>query len=527
MILLGNGIRCIVGGNANDNTFALKWDAGSGSQKIGVSFADEAFAFPNVPALNVDFRSTPAIERDGALSGPEAKQEAEYPVKRLASGNGLGLREIGLVALLATLDFVRNKTAAQAADETSTKDLADQAADAAQATDVAPWLDMAPPAFAAEELLYEPTPAVADHAGYARGSLLPLLASSEELQYLAHDALAMATTSFAPLSTTAAPVVDAALPVIASPVEYKFSAQAAVALAPAVPVFDLPNVVFGTDQADILVGAVGQNVLIGGDAPDLLVAERSDLVADLAIVDQIRAIQSRLANADKLFVVEKQAPVGAHDAASLDAGANGSQEAQRTFEGAGALKIEVLANNAATESVVDAADALLAHILGLPQDIIILRHEVEQAYIFPVSFDTNPAVDLSPSSGRGNSGSDGSSGPSGPGSGRIDDVLCGGDGDDILDGGSGNDLLIGGLGNDAFIFRRGFGNDVITDFSNSHGNRDFIYLERGMFADYDDLEMHILQVDDHVVIAASDHDQITLYYFDKINLSVHDTFVFA
>lgn len=44
------------------------------------------------------------------------------------------------------------------------------------------------------------------------------------------------------------------------------------------------------------------------------------------------------------------------------------------------------------------------------------------------------------------------------------DTLSGGAGDDRLDGGPGNDKLTGGDGADAFVFRDGYGNDVITDF---------------------------------------------------------------
>jgi Ca2+-binding RTX toxin-like protein len=58
--------------------------------------------------------------------------------------------------------------------------------------------------------------------------------------------------------------------------------------------------------------------------------------------------------------------------------------------------------------------------------------------------------------------------------GRGDDALLGTGGNDILIAGPGNDLLVGGAGNDhlsggsginTFLFRTGFGNDTITDFS--------------------------------------------------------------
>ena len=48
--------------------------------------------------------------------------------------------------------------------------------------------------------------------------------------------------------------------------------------------------------------------------------------------------------------------------------------------------------------------------------------------------------------------------------GAGDDQLFGGDGADILNGGKGDDVLTGGAGADSFVFEKGFGFDVITDF---------------------------------------------------------------
>jgi Ca2+-binding RTX toxin-like protein len=45
-----------------------------------------------------------------------------------------------------------------------------------------------------------------------------------------------------------------------------------------------------------------------------------------------------------------------------------------------------------------------------------------------------------------------------------DDIINGGAGSDTLIGGLGNDRLTGGAGNDVFVFRSGFGADIITDF---------------------------------------------------------------
>src|SRR4051812_43196235 len=48
--------------------------------------------------------------------------------------------------------------------------------------------------------------------------------------------------------------------------------------------------------------------------------------------------------------------------------------------------------------------------------------------------------------------------------GKDNDHLYGGSGDDQLTGGTGDDKLTGGTGHDTFIFGKGSGKDVVTDF---------------------------------------------------------------
>ncbi|WP_051340876.1 calcium-binding protein [Azospirillum halopraeferens] len=59
------------------------------------------------------------------------------------------------------------------------------------------------------------------------------------------------------------------------------------------------------------------------------------------------------------------------------------------------------------------------------------------------------------------------------------DVLFGGIGNDILWGSPGNDTLTGGAGADRFMYTRGSGHDVITDFNAAEGDR--IHLGPGQF----------------------------------------------
>lgn len=68
---------------------------------------------------------------------------------------------------------------------------------------------------------------------------------------------------------------------------------------------------------------------------------------------------------------------------------------------------------------------------------------------------------------KGGRGADDLSG----GAGR--DVLKGGGGDDRIEGGKGADRLLGQGGEDTFVFARGFGSDVVTDFNANADMLDF------------------------------------------------------
>jgi hypothetical protein len=56
------------------------------------------------------------------------------------------------------------------------------------------------------------------------------------------------------------------------------------------------------------------------------------------------------------------------------------------------------------------------------------------------------------------------------------DIVWAGSGSDIVDGGPDNDLLFGEAGNDTYIFRRGSGQDTISDYDATPNNMDTIWL---------------------------------------------------
>ena len=102
-------------------------------------------------------------------------------------------------------------------------------------------------------------------------------------------------------------------------------------------------------------------------------------------------------------------------------------------------------------------------------------------------------------------------------------ILNGNAGNDTLIGGAGNDRLMGGGGNDTFVFRAGFGNDVVTDFTTGH---DVLELHDGLFADAGAVLAAATQTGTSVTITVDASDSIVLQNFTLANLSISNfTFI--
>jgi Ca2+-binding RTX toxin-like protein len=98
------------------------------------------------------------------------------------------------------------------------------------------------------------------------------------------------------------------------------------------------------------------------------------------------------------------------------------------------------------------------------------------------------------------------------------DSLYGGPGNDTLDGGPGNDWMSGGPGKDTFVFRTGFGDDVITDFTpGTLANHDTLELHSvpGLH-NFAQVKAHTAVVSGHVVISDTIGDTITLNNVHKV-----------
>jgi Ca2+-binding RTX toxin-like protein len=87
------------------------------------------------------------------------------------------------------------------------------------------------------------------------------------------------------------------------------------------------------------------------------------------------------------------------------------------------------------------------------------------------------------------------------------DHLVGGGGNDSLDGGAGDDILDGGLGNDTYIFRKGSGNDTITNNDNTMGRVDTLVLE-GLYST--DVRIEIRNYHDLVFVVKDTGESINI-----------------
>ncbi|MCF3638498.1 calcium-binding protein [Rhizobium sp. TRM95111] len=105
------------------------------------------------------------------------------------------------------------------------------------------------------------------------------------------------------------------------------------------------------------------------------------------------------------------------------------------------------------------------------------------------------------------------------------DTLLGGNGGDTLDGGAGKDTLTGGSGDDTFVFKKGYGNDTITDFDGGQGKGDVISFTKGLFDSFADVEAAATEVGGDTVIDYG-NGSLTLKDFALDDLHKSD-FLFA
>ena len=105
------------------------------------------------------------------------------------------------------------------------------------------------------------------------------------------------------------------------------------------------------------------------------------------------------------------------------------------------------------------------------------------------------------------------------------DSLFGAGGIDYLLGGEGNDILNGGSGADVFVFEGVFGDDIIEDMWAGASRTDRIWLKDQGVANWDELQSHIHQSGDDVVL---EFDNGTITLQDMVIADLHtDDFIFG
>lgn len=97
-----------------------------------------------------------------------------------------------------------------------------------------------------------------------------------------------------------------------------------------------------------------------------------------------------------------------------------------------------------------------------------------------------------------------------------DNLMQGKGGDDRIIGFQGDDVLEGGGGNDHFVFRPGYGKDIVTDFDVA---QEYVALLEFGLDSFDDVQPHISQKGDDTWISLGSGDRIILRDVDAGNLT--------
>jgi len=107
--------------------------------------------------------------------------------------------------------------------------------------------------------------------------------------------------------------------------------------------------------------------------------------------------------------------------------------------------------------------------------------------------------------------------------GSGNDTLIGWAGDDTLIGGSGNDFMVGDAGADHFVFRPGFGRDVIQRFEPGLDRIDF--SQHPGVSGFDGLQISQFRTETLIRTAADSLDLLILAGLDSTRLTADD-FIF-
>lgn len=251
---------------------------------------------------------------------------------------------------------------------------------------------------------------------------------------------------------------------------------------------------FGNDGADVLTGGAAADVLIGGNGADTLIGgDGDDVLLGNAGDDLFEG-----GNGDDVFLIGDTGDRVADGGAGHDRGVI-TEAAGLTVAVGGWVGVERIGGYIG-DDVIDAR--------GLAASLTVTGNAGDDRLTGGDGDDTL----------FGGLGQDRLSGSDGA------DALIGAAGDDWLDGGSGDDFYFGGAGADQFVWRDGFGSDVVRTFETGSDMLDLTALTgvRGLG------DLAITQEAAHTVIrlAAGGSDAITLADYEIGQLHADD-FSFA
>ncbi|RYF41001.1 MAG: hypothetical protein EOO38_21205, partial [Cytophagaceae bacterium] len=87
--------------------------------------------------------------------------------------------------------------------------------------------------------------------------------------------------------------------------------------------------------------------------------------------------------------------------------------------------------------------------------------------------------------------------------------ILGGKGNDVLNGKAGNDWLTGGAGSDTFVFEKGTGHDVVTDFVTNGTAHDVVQLTGFGYTSFSQIQSSMTQVGADTQLTLSDGGKVT------------------
>ncbi|MCX7304392.1 MAG: family 16 glycosylhydrolase [Hyphomicrobiales bacterium] len=95
----------------------------------------------------------------------------------------------------------------------------------------------------------------------------------------------------------------------------------------------------------------------------------------------------------------------------------------------------------------------------------------------------------------------------------LPNIIVGNGGNNVITGGHANDILTGGGGADTFVFERGDGSDIITDFEAGASGHDVVRLDDYGFSTFEEVRSAMTQVGDDTCLALNSFE--TLVFRDR------------